>query len=755
MRILHVYKDYYPPVKGGIENHLNLLCNGLKKRGVGVHVLVANTQMKFDTENFNGIPIAKATQWGRFSSAPLTPTFHRYLRRLGENADIIHFHHPNPTAEFAYFFSNLTNKKLVITYHSDIIRQDKLGKLYAPFRKRFLQMADKIIATSPNYIDSSAVLRPLKDRCRVIPLGIDIQRFDVQHDIGRVEAIRRRHAGKPIVLFVGCFRYYKGLHLLIAAMKKVDAKLLLIGNGPESHRLQKLVKRNQLNNKIEFLGELSDDAVNAYYKACDIFVLPSHLRSEAFGLVQLEAMCCRKPVISTELGTGTSFVNVDQETGLTVKPNDVEALSTAINQLISDPEKRRRLGEAGYKRVGQMFSLEKMVDSTLALYQSLLPPPKKKVLHIITRLIVGGAQENTIYTADLLDKKDYQVDVLSGPQTGPEGSLIDHTRKKGIPLTIEKNLVRELNPLKDAITFFRLISFIKKGDYAIVHTHSSKAGILGRWAAWFAGVPTIVHTVHGWGFHDFQHPIVRYLFTLIEKITLRISDQLIAVTTMDIEKGVRAGIGERKTYSLIRSGIDLRQFTAMNNMGKPIRAELDIPRHARVIGTVTRLSPQKAPIIFINAAKSVIDELPDTYFVLVGDGPMKSRIEMAAKAHKIDRQIILTGIRTDVHDIMHAFDIFMLTSLWEGLPRVIPQAIASGVPVIASRVDGNAEIIRHNTTGLLVTPGNASEFAEAAMDLIQNREKARWMRDNAMKGIDEYSVHTMVQKIDRLYKALN
>lgn len=371
MKILHVYKDYYPPVKGGIEGHLNLLANGLKNKGVDIQVLVANTSNKYQVGNENGIKVVKAPQLNRFYSAPLTPTFSYYLRKLGKSADIIHFHHPNPTAEFSYLFTNL-KKKLIITYHSDIIRQDKLEKIYSPFRKMFLRLSDRIIATSPNYIETSKVLKQFKHKCTVIPLGINIDRFNNNGDGAKVENIRIENENQPIILFVGCFRYYKGLKILISAMKNVQARLLLIGAGPEEQRLRSIVERSNLNEKVVFLGELSDDEVNSYYKACDIFVLPSHLRSEAFGIVQLEAMSCGKPVISTELGTGTSFVNLDQQTGIVVRPNDVSSLSKALNCLISKPEKGRIFGDAGHKRVKQLFTAGGMVNSTLKLYEEVI-----------------------------------------------------------------------------------------------------------------------------------------------------------------------------------------------------------------------------------------------------------------------------------------------------------------------------------------------------------------------------------------------
>jgi glycosyltransferase involved in cell wall biosynthesis len=190
LKILQVYKDYYPPIKGGIECHLNLLANGLKDRGVAVDVLVSSNSHRFETETYNGINVFKAPQLGRFYSAPITPTFQYYLTRLGKDADIIHFHHPNPTADFCYLFTDL-NKKLVVTYHSDIIRQDKLGMLYAPFRTIFLTKADKIIATSPNYIKTSKVLRQFAHKCTVIPLGIDIARFASNPELSKSAQFER------------------------------------------------------------------------------------------------------------------------------------------------------------------------------------------------------------------------------------------------------------------------------------------------------------------------------------------------------------------------------------------------------------------------------------------------------------------------------------------------------------------------------------------------------------------------------------
>ena len=379
---------------------------------------------------------------------------------------------------------------------------------------------------------------------------------------------------------------------------------------------------------------------------------------------------------------------------------------------------------------------------------------KVRVLHIITRLIVGGAQENTIYTAELLDHDRFMVDVLTGKQTGSEGSLIGDAEKRGINLLFDAHLVREISPWKDLLAFLKMVRLMKAKRYDVVHTHSSKAGILGRLAAKVTGVPAIVHTVHGWGFHGYQPRITRSCYVLVEKFCARITGRLIAVAEKDIAKGVVEGIGSRANYSLIRSGIDLARFSTRAGSRAQTRKELGLSDDARVIGTVTRLSPQKAPQVFIDAAAIIHKACPDVFFVIVGDGPFRKTLEEKARKAGIAHRVVFTGIRRDVNRLMHAFDLFMLTSLWEGLPRVIPQAMASGIPVIASRVDGNAEIIKDRENGILVEPGSAREFAHQAIDLINNKADACKLRNNALEGIDEYSVHTMVKQIDGLYREM-
>jgi len=357
-------------------------------------------------------------------------------------------------------------------------------------------------------------------------------------------------------------------------------------------------------------------------------------------------------------------------------------------------------------------------------------------------------------TAALLNPDRYDVDVISGPQTGPEGSLIEEVRARGVPLTIEPTLVREINPIRDLLALIRLTRFIKHGRYTIVHTHSSKAGILGRWAAYLAGVPIIVHTVHGWGHHERQHPAVRRFYMLLERATQRFTARLIVVSPRNTQKGLSDGIGTPEKYITIRSGIELDRFRQPTRPREAVRAELGIPLQSPVVGTVTRLSPQKAPLDFVAAAAHVAAQRPDVHFVVVGDGPLRADVETEMTALSLTERIHLTGIRRDVPDLLHSFDLFALTSLWEGLPRVLPQAMAAGLPIVATAVDGNAEAVTDGVNGFLTPPGDPQAMAVALLRLLDDPALASRMGDAGRSRAEEFGARKMVSDIAALYEAL-
>jgi glycosyltransferase involved in cell wall biosynthesis len=366
MRILHVYKDY-PPVIGGIENHIKTLAEGQAGRGLDVTVLVTNPNCRTVVGEAGGVRLVKAARLAEASSTPLSLAFFAWLRRL--DAEVLHLHFPYPPGDVGHLLL-ARHRRLVISYHSDVVRQRLLLHLYRPVLWRTLASADAIIASSPAYVRTSPFLRNLTDKCRVIPMGIDPDGF-ASADRDAVGEIRREH-GTPLLLFVGRLRYYKGLEYLLQAMAQIPAKLLIVGTGPQERRSRSLARRLGVTDRVSFLGDVTDAALPSYYHACDVFVLPSSHRSEAFGTVQLEAMAAARPVVSTELGTGTSYVNQNGLTGLVVHPRSPDALAGAINGLLADPGRRRTMGVAGRQRVQAEFSRDLMVERTIELYGQVL-----------------------------------------------------------------------------------------------------------------------------------------------------------------------------------------------------------------------------------------------------------------------------------------------------------------------------------------------------------------------------------------------
>ncbi|HKO97111.1 MAG TPA: glycosyltransferase [Pyrinomonadaceae bacterium] len=360
LRVLHIGK-FYPPHKGGMETHLRDLCQRLA-RDVDIEVVVANDGKKTNSELADGVKISRLGTTINLGAAPVCSGMARTIREA--QADIVHLHFPNPTGILSYFSSGYRGPT-VVTYHSDIIRQKILGQAFQPWLRRFLNRSDAIIVGSQNYVDSSAVLRRFRDKCHIIPFGISEGNFD-DFDSQLVEQIRATY-GPRIVLGIGRLIYYKGFEFLIRSMTNIDGRLLIIGNGPLRASLEAEARNQGVADRVTFLGEVRE--VKPYVQAADVFALPSIARSEAFGLVQLEAMACGKPVVNTRLESGVPFVSIDGITGLTVPPGDSVALASAINRLLDDKEIRDRMGAAGRLRVQEEFRADLMTARTLDLYR--------------------------------------------------------------------------------------------------------------------------------------------------------------------------------------------------------------------------------------------------------------------------------------------------------------------------------------------------------------------------------------------------
>jgi len=368
LRVLHVYKDYWP-VTGGIEGNVRELAIGLRRSyGVDTRVLATSPGRRGRRGTVDGVPVWQVGRLGVVARAPIAPGLLWALRRLP--CDVADLHFPYPVGELAYLAAG-RGRRLVVTYHSDIVRQQALLAVYRPFLELLLRRADRIVATSPRYAETSPWLRRFGDRVVVIPYGIDVDRFARTGAASCDHGQAQLGADAPVVLFVGHYRYYKGLEHLIRALPQVDppARLVLVGAGIEAE-LAPLARQLGVADRTVFAGE-AGAALPGYYAAADVFCLPSSHRSEAFGIVLLEAMAAGLPLVSTELGTGTSWVNRDGDTGLVVPPADPAALAAALNRLLGNPDLRRRFGAAGRARVEAEFTLARMLERRYRLYTEL------------------------------------------------------------------------------------------------------------------------------------------------------------------------------------------------------------------------------------------------------------------------------------------------------------------------------------------------------------------------------------------------
>ncbi len=360
MHILHLYKDYFP-VLGGIENHIKVLAEAQALAGHDVTVLVCARARRTQRETLNGVTVLKAGRLGNVAGMPLSLAQPWQLSKL--RPDIVHVHSPYPLGEAANWLLG-RGRATVITHHSDVVRQRGWLQLYGPLLRRVLRAADRIVATSPRYIESSPWLRPVRDRCTVIPLGVDVSRFVPKE---------RAPADPPQILFVGRLRYYKALDILLRALTQVpQARLTVVGDGEMEEAWVALSRRLGLAERVTFAGEVADADLPGHYQRADLFVLPSNARAEAFGVVLLEAMASGLPCITTELGTGTSWIVQDGVTGRVVPPADPQSLASAINRLLADDGLRQEMGRQARRRAMQEFSEEKMITRTLELYKRVL-----------------------------------------------------------------------------------------------------------------------------------------------------------------------------------------------------------------------------------------------------------------------------------------------------------------------------------------------------------------------------------------------
>jgi len=380
-----------------------------------------------------------------------------------------------------------------------------------------------------------------------------------------------------------------------------------------------------------------------------------------------------------------------------------------------------------------------------------------RVLHIITRLIVGGAQENTLLSVEGLDKlSEYEVTLATGIDNGPEGDLLERARRT-TRLIVIPELGRSISPFADLKAFWKLYRLIRNGRYHIVHTHSSKAGVLGRIAAKLAGTPIIVHTLHSLVFHEYQPWVVNRLWRAVKKLCAPMTDHFISVSEIISQKAIAAGIDRSEKFTTVYSGMELDWFLKAEADPIAVRREFRIADDALVVGKIARLFSLKGHDQLMDAAPAIVKRHPDVRFFLVGDGVLLEHLRKRALDAGILENFVFAGLipRERIPEMLSAMDVLVHTSLREGLARVLPQALAMGKPCVSFDIDGAPEVVIPDETGYLVRPGDSEGLATAITRLLDDPDLRARMGEAGKRKVDPaFRAETMVNEISGVYKKL-
>ncbi|MEK7858912.1 MAG: glycosyltransferase family 4 protein [Elusimicrobiota bacterium] len=382
------------------------------------------------------------------------------------------------------------------------------------------------------------------------------------------------------------------------------------------------------------------------------------------------------------------------------------------------------------------------------------PRSRVKVAHVITRLDLGGAQQNTLYTCRNLDAERFDVLLIHG-----EGGLLDSdlaSLPEGRPrLRRLSDLVHPLRPFQDLLAFLQLLNLFLSERPDVVHTHSSKAGILGRLAAWAAGVPVIIHTYHGFGFNDYQSAWTKGLYVLAERLSCRAASALVFVSKANWEYAARHRLGDEKRYRLLRSGIKLSDYPAKGVDVQKKKASLGLRMHKPLVLSIGNLKPQKNPGDFIAMAQAVNGRYPDAEFMFVGDGPLRRRLEFQILSSELHGKVLLPGWRRDTAELLACADVFVLTSLWEGLPRALVEAMRSGLPVVCYATDGVRDLVKDGVNGFMLEQGDVLGLARRVGELLGDEPLRQRIGKAAAASIGpEFDIDLMVDTQQRLYREL-
>lgn len=610
----------------------------------------------------------------------------------------------------------------------------------------------------------------------VVPGAADPATFYPPHDQKEIRRELKLPESRTILFTVRNLVPRMGLEHLLEAMTMLEEErrnllLLIGGEGQLRSRLEELIRSKGLEDSVQLLGFVPEEQLAKYYQASDLVVMPT-LQLEGFGLVTVEAMACGTPVMGTPVGAIPEVLSTVDPL-LVTEGTDGQSLGKTLQLLFKrfcdQPGERERLSKKGREVVERRYNWGAHTADLDRLFVRLSKggqaPQARKVIHVITRLDYGGSAQNTMLTALGHDRAQFEPLVVAGlpgrwDAQGGQAATEENCRrleKAAIRWMLLPSLTREVHPIKDAQALWELIRLFRREQPALVHTHTSKAGVLGRVAAWLARVPVIVHTPHGHVFYGHFGPFRSWLFLQIERVLSAFTDRMIALTEAELQDHLDRKVGTADRFAVVPSGIDRERFVQARVQGKQQPDWFGCPPEALVVGSVGWLTDIKGHEYLIEAVAKLKPGFPSLHLVIVGSGDRHDALLRQAESAGLRDAVHLLGHRDDIEACLAGMDLFVLPSLNEGMGRALIEAMAAGLPVIASRVGGIPAVINHEHTGLLAPPGDAGALAEALRRFLDQPEWAKQLGLAASRSVDSrFGSVSMIHAIESIFaEALN
>ena len=610
----------------------------------------------------------------------------------------------------------------------------------------------------------------------VVPGAADPAMFYPPQDRNEIRRELKLPENRTVLFTVRNLVPRMGLEHLLEAMTMLgeeqrDLLLLIGGDGQLRSRLEEHISSKGLQDAVRLLGFVPEDQLAKYYQASDLVVMPTR-QLEGFGLVTVEALACGTLVMGTPVGAIPEVLSTVDPMFVT-EGTDAASLAKTLRLILkrfrSQPGERERWSKKGRAVVEQRYNWAAHTVDLDRLFARLSknrpalsrePSGAKKVIHVITRLDHGGSAQNTMLTALGHDRAQFELLVVAGypgrwDAQGGQVATEENCRRlenAGVRWMLLPSLTREVHLLKDIQALWQLTRLFWQERPALVHTHTSKAGVLGRVAAWIAKVPVIVHTPHGHVFYGHFGPIRSWLFLQIERVLSAMTDRLIALTDAERQDHLDRDVGKADRFAVVPSGIDRERFERARAQRKQQPDWFGCPSDALIVGSVGWLTDIKGHEYLIEAVAKLKQDFPSLHLVIIGSGDRHEALLQQAELVGLRDTVHLLGHRDDVEACLAGMDLFVLPSLNEGMGRALVEAMAAGLPVIASRVGGIPAVISHEQTGLLVPPGNAGALADAIRRLLDRPDWAQQLGLAAGRSIDSrYGSLSMVRVIESIF----